>query len=106
MNPLPHPVGQKVVCVDDNFHLAVFEFYRRIPVKNGVYTISKVTWAGQYVTGHQGLSFYLTELPPIGLGASFSAYHFRLLEDEKIVRSRQRRKPVSRKAPAASTSHG
>jgi hypothetical protein len=92
MNSLPNPIGRKVVCVEDHFHPNVFTHYQRIPVKDGVYTISEVGWGRHYVTGQYGLSFRFTELPTVvPCSVRFSAYHFRLLEDEKIVRSQRRK---------------
>ena len=103
MNPLPNPIGRKVVCVEDDFHPHVFTHYRRIPVKDGVYTISKIEWCRHYETREHCLSFKFTELPchPPG-NAGFAAYHFRFLEDEKIVRSQRRKQflPQKPKEPA------
>lgn len=97
MNQLPNPIGRKVVCVEDHFHPNVYTQYRRIPVKDGVYTISEVGWGRHYVTGQYGLSFRFTELPTVvPCNVGFSAYHFRLLEDEKIVRSQRRKQTLQR----------
>jgi hypothetical protein len=99
MNSLPNPIGRKVVCVEDHFHPNVLTHYRRIPVKDGVYTITEVKWSPHYETGQLCLGFRFTELlclPPFI--ANFAAYHFRFLEDEKIVRS-QRRKQLLPRTP-------
>lgn len=98
MNPLPNPVGRKVVCVEDDFHPHVFTHYRRIPVKDGVYTISKIEWFRHYETRELCLCFNFTEIPWFPPGnAGFAAYHFRFLEDEKIVRSQSRKQFLPRK---------
>ena len=98
MNSLPNPIGRKVVCVEDHFHPNVFTHYRRIPVKNGVYTISEVKWSCHYETREDCLCFNFTELPWLPPGnAGFAAYHFRFLEDEKIVRSQRRKQFLPRK---------
>ena len=106
MNPLPNPIGRKVVCVEDDFHPHVFTHYRRIPVKDGVYTISKIEWFRHYETRELCLCFNFTEIPWLPPGnAGFAAYHFRFLEDEKIVRSQRRKQflPRKPKEPAPSS---
>ena len=40
MNHAPWPAGTKVICIDDTFHPAVFEYYDRIPVKGEVIRFS------------------------------------------------------------------
>jgi hypothetical protein len=98
MNPLPNPIGRKVVCVEDDFHPHVFTHYRRIPVKDGVYTISEITWSRHYETRENCLCFNFTEIPWLPPGnAGFAAYHFRFLEDEKIARSQSRTQLLPRK---------
>jgi hypothetical protein len=84
MNPLPWPIGQKVVCVDDTFHPHVFEFFDRVPVKGRVYTITELVHARQYETGVLSVGVRLTELPSILAGwGSFAMWHFRMLEEMK-----------------------
>lgn len=93
MTSLPHPIGQKVVCVRADFSRTVFEWFDRVPVADGVYTISEIFWANEYGTGNRVLSVRLTELPPIlPAWGGFSLWRFRLLADEKIRRNRARRK--------------
>lgn len=92
MNPLSHPVGQKVVCVHADFPTAVFEAFDRVPQKDQVYTVSEIFWGQEHGTGRSVLSVRLTELPPIRAGwGGFSLWRFRLLEDVKELRRRQRR---------------
>jgi len=35
MTSLPHPIGQKVVCVRADFSRTVFEWFDRVPVADG-----------------------------------------------------------------------
>ncbi|MES2507863.1 MAG: hypothetical protein V4599_14250 [Verrucomicrobiota bacterium] len=91
MNALPHPVGQKVVCIHAHFPQAALEAFDRLPQQDGVYTIREVFWANEHGTERPMLSVRLTELPPIRQGwGGFSLWRFRLLEDEKEVRRRER----------------
>jgi hypothetical protein len=91
MNPLCHPVGQKVVCIDANFPSAVFEAFDQVPRQDEVYTVSEMFWGVEHGTQRLVLSLRLTELPPIQRGwGGFSLRRFRLLEDVKILRRRER----------------
>ena len=91
MNPLPHPIGQKVVCINDHFVPAVFEEFDQIPREGQVYTISHLFWGREHGTGEWMLSVRLTEIPPLQAGwGGFSLWRFRLLEDIKILRRRER----------------
>lgn len=98
MNPLPHPVGQKVICIHAHFPEAAQEAFDRLPEQDGVYTVSEIFWAQEHGTGRPMLSIRLTELPPLRKGwGGFSLWRFRLLEDEKELRRRER---VRQKEPA------
>lgn len=91
MNALPHPVGQKVVCLHAHFPAAAFEAFDRVPEQDGVYTVSEIFWGKEHGTGRPTLSLRLTELPPVRPGwGGFSLWRFRLLEDEKELRRRER----------------
>ena len=83
---LPFPTGHKVVCINDRFPPTVYEFFDRVPVKGGVYTIHEVFWAEEFRTGRMLLSVRLTELPALkqaGVRNGISLWRFRLLADGK-----------------------
>lgn len=92
MPSLPFPIGQKVVCVHGRFPAAVFEHFDRVPQENCTYTVSEVIWCREYATDRPGFSVRLAELPPImPAKGCFSLWRFRLLADEKILRSRKKK---------------
>lgn len=87
---LPHPVGEKVVCIHGHFPAAVFEVFDRVPEENQVYTVSEIFWAPEHGTNRPMLSVRLTELPPINAACGgFSLWRFRLLGDIKTLRRRE-----------------
>jgi hypothetical protein len=91
MNPLPHPVGEKVVCVDAEFLAAVFSHYAVSPRLHEVYTVSELFWA-EGPEGPVELCVELTELPQsAGPKVGLPLRKFRLLTDVKTLRSWQRR---------------
>lgn len=107
MNPLPHPIGQKVVCVHGHFPSATYEAFDRVPEEGGVYTVNDLFWAQEHATGRMILSIRLTELPPVKEGwGGFSLWRFRLLEDEKIIRRRAREKAAQGQADAMNPDAG
>ena len=85
MSPLPWPVGQKVVCVNDRFHAQVHEFFDVIPQEGKVYTVRELFWGVEHETDKLVLSVRLTELAPLSGDhePGFSLWRFRLLEDVK-----------------------
>jgi hypothetical protein len=90
MNPLPHPVGEKVVCVDAEFSAAIFSQYAAAPRLHEVYTVSGMFWSERAGVPDE-LCVRLTELPPVaGPGIGFPLRKFRLLEDVKILWARER----------------
>lgn len=96
MNPLPFPVGQKVICINGTFAETVFEDFRRVPEEGKVYTIHEVLWGFDLLNRETALGVRLTEFPPIVPGwGGFCLWRFRLLEDEKILRQRQRKAQVT-----------
>jgi hypothetical protein len=86
MSSLPWPVGQKVVCVDDQFRSPAIEYFTGLPRKGRVYTVKDVFWGYQWGTETQCLSVRLVEIQPIDSDVSpgFSLWRFRLLEDVKL----------------------
>lgn len=103
MNPLPFPVGHKVICIDAKFRPSVFADFKDIPEEGKVYTIEELFWGNELITGDVSLGVRLTELPPIvPKNGGFCLWRFRLLEDEKTLRHRQRKaqsaKPVVKPA--------
>lgn len=83
-------IGQKVVCVDDNFPPEIAKFYDHLPVKDTVYVIRDVT-LGVNVRGEPGevcltligLVNPCSNKPPYP-ERGFSAERFRPLKDERI----------------------
>jgi hypothetical protein len=76
-------VGQKVICIDGIFPPQFFEWGDRIPVKNEMYTIRRISQGTHGLTGRIALSFLLEEIvnPEFEAGREvmFSAQRFRPL---------------------------
>lgn len=73
-------VGQKVICINDAFHPAVWDWCDRIPTAGHIYTIRSIRRAPAYVTRVRGVGFLLEELrnprKPSGAEASFCQTRF------------------------------
>lgn len=99
MNPLPFPVGHKVICIDAKFRASVFDDFKAIPEEGKIYTIEELFWGNDLINGEASLGVRLTELPPIVPHyGGFCLWRFRLLEDEKTLRHRQRKAQLAKPA--------
>jgi hypothetical protein len=85
-------VGQKVVCIDDNFPKAVTLFYKSLPKKGQVYVIRDVVlgvnWkgeAGEVCIYLIGLNNPRSKTPPFP-ERGFNSERFRPLEEMKMKR--------------------
>ena len=83
MNHAHWPTGTKVLCINDTFHPAVFEFFDRVPVKGEVYTVCGHGTARRNGCGPVGPYIRLAEVLPIdGVSkAGFGLWHFSSLTE-------------------------
>lgn len=90
MSTLSSIVGQKVVCIFANFPDAVYDHFDQVPVENRVYVVGEIYWGPEHVTQRLIPSVRLIGFPPIARKQSgFGLWRFRLLAEEKILRSRK-----------------
>lgn len=88
MNQHPFSAGQKVLCVFAGFSAAVRKKFDRVPEENCAYTVREVFWGRDNATGQTLASVRLMEIPSRpNDGGGFSAWRFRLLEDETAGRA-------------------
>lgn len=94
---LHFPIGQKVICLHAHFPEEAAKHFPGLPKEGGIYTISHIQWSPEHATGRIALGICLVELPRLpGSAACLSWWRFRLLDDEKILRARQRSSRVKR----------
>jgi hypothetical protein len=55
-------IGQKVICINDSFHGAVFDWCASLPIAGYVYTIRAMQIGRDRVTGFSNLGFLLAEI--------------------------------------------
>jgi hypothetical protein len=56
--------GQRVVCIDGNFHPTVWEWVNEVPIEGSIYTVRRVMAHNRHaVTGKVGPGVSLVEIP-------------------------------------------
>jgi hypothetical protein len=56
--------GQRVLCIDGNFHSSVWEYVNAVPLEGEIYTVERIRpRARDNVTGQLGPGLILKEIP-------------------------------------------
>lgn len=77
--------GQFVVCIDDRFPPQVWEWCNQIPKVGERYTVHRLSWSPDGVTGEFGMALVLFELDnptPRGGQVAFNIQRFKPYEEE------------------------
>jgi hypothetical protein len=87
-------VGQKVMCIDGNFHYSIAEWGDQIPVEGTVYTVRDIIQGRHFRTGDTRLGFHLVELVNLktfsGNEVCFSTWRFVPFENDESLAETQR----------------
>ena len=68
--------GQQVICLDDRFPGAIWEWTSHVPQVGGVYTIVGMDYLPEWGGRERVLGFRFEELPALSSRTYFSAWRF------------------------------